>query len=644
MHGEGPDWWAWIWTHIEPFIPPPDMRWIVGVLCAVALTIVFGRATLRACRSGWATLKAYLSSRPTEDVLTIVAASIATGVSATGMWRFTEDVLHLPFALRVLLFAFIEVAIITSAVRARRNMRENFSAGIDGIAVWALTALTAVLSSMDARSLPEALFRLAAPLVAAWLWERGMAIERHRIRGTKGIHWRLTPERVMVRIGLAEARDRTAADVDAHRRLTKVALSAKRVKALRENGAPERKLRAAFARLDKVMDQAVEHTGLADDETRQAALLAQIDALNSTGELARRGRVAQWADPDAPDKPAEIDAAASDPHICPAKVVKVPVTLRRVVEKPVETIVEKPVTVEVERLVETVVEKPVEVERVVEVPVPVTVEKLVEVPTPVVPIDALDAARIAYEHSLTGPGRPLGQRALAKRFGIEHRTAEEIIKTSQEARGETPAEDPQMDLAVAEADPAEEAAQNRHSDSAEDSPPTPDEVLTAWLFATGTGDRQEAAAHRHSTSAEMPAAESAATAEDTPRPAAVTFIAAPEEAANDRHTTPPETPAQESREDAADEQPATDDEQPAEAVAAPARRIALTPLAPLFREPSAEQSVTGPETLTRPSHDDSLKPFDRAIAAAISERRRLPALNGARPSAQSSRNGSGPAS
>src|SRR6478609_1947774 len=77
----------------------------------------------------------YIAPRPIEDVLTVVAASIATGVSAQGMWRFSGDVLGLDGPLRLLLFAFIEVAIITSAVRARRNMRENYSAGIDGIAV-----------------------------------------------------------------------------------------------------------------------------------------------------------------------------------------------------------------------------------------------------------------------------------------------------------------------------------------------------------------------------------------------------------------------------------------------------------------------------------------------------------------------------
>ncbi|GAA4530822.1 MULTISPECIES: hypothetical protein [Nonomuraea] len=227
----------------------------------------------------------YVANRPIEDVLTIVAASIATGVSAQGMWRFSGDVLGLDGPLRLLLFAFIEVAIITSAVRARRNMRENFSAGIDGIAVWALTCLTAVLSSMDASSFPEAVFRLAAPLVAAWLWERGMAIERHRIRGTGRINWRLTPERLLVRLGLAEVSDRTASEVDAHRRLTRVALAAKRAKALREAGAPDRKMRAALAKLDKAMDQAVEHTGLAVDQGRQEALLAQIAALYNTTAL-----------------------------------------------------------------------------------------------------------------------------------------------------------------------------------------------------------------------------------------------------------------------------------------------------------------------------------------------------------------------
>ncbi|MEW9533191.1 hypothetical protein [Microbispora sp. NPDC049125] len=256
------------------------------------------------CRGLSRLYRRWAAGRPTEDILTIVAASIATGVSAQGMWRFSGDVLGFDGPLRFLLFAFIEVAVITSAVRARRNMRENYSAGIDGIAVWALTCLSAVLSSMDARSVAEAIFRLAAPLVAAWLWERGMAIERHRITGRSRINWRLTPERMLVRVGLAEASDRTASEVDAHRRLTRVALAAKRARALRESGASDRKMRVALAQLDRAMDRAVEYTGLAVDEKRQEALLSQIGALYNTAALIDLSPPVPWApEPEEPPAP-----------------------------------------------------------------------------------------------------------------------------------------------------------------------------------------------------------------------------------------------------------------------------------------------------------------------------------------------------
>ncbi|GII86608.1 hypothetical protein Ssi03_45980 [Sphaerisporangium siamense] len=240
------------------------------------------------------------AGRPGEDILTIAVACIATGVSAQGMWRFTGDVLGFDGPLRLLLFAFIELAVLASAVRARRNMRENHSAGIDGIAVWVLAALTAVFSALDARSAAEAIFRLAAPLVAAWLWERGMAIERHRISGRSRIKWRFTRERAMVRLGLAELSDRTVTEVDAHRRLTRVALAAKRARALREAGASHRKMRAALHRLDRRLDQAVEHTGLARDEAAQRALLDQVTALYGGTSLLDLPDVAPWTRVDHP--------------------------------------------------------------------------------------------------------------------------------------------------------------------------------------------------------------------------------------------------------------------------------------------------------------------------------------------------------
>jgi hypothetical protein len=271
---------------VRPFLP----------LIQIAIYVVGAVAAVLAARRAWR----WLRVQPLEDRLTVVAASIATAVSAQGMWRFTGDVLGLDGLLRAGLFAFIEVAVVTSAVRAKRSSRENFSAGVDGVAVWVLAALTAVLSSLDSRSFGEVVFRLAAPLVSAWMWERGMRLERRRMRGLSGINWRITPERILVRLGLAEVSDRTASEVDAHRRLTRVALAAKRAKALRVASASERKVGRALAKLDKALDKAVEHTGLARNEPMMRSLLDEVTTLYGGAKLMDLPDVAPWEHLDHP--------------------------------------------------------------------------------------------------------------------------------------------------------------------------------------------------------------------------------------------------------------------------------------------------------------------------------------------------------
>ncbi|WP_433363875.1 hypothetical protein [Streptosporangium sp. CA-115845] len=280
---------------------PPIPSWVPDVVAAITI----GLGVIAVLLTSWGVFKGAAAlarkakastTKPTgADLLTWLAATIATIVSAQGMWQFLDRIIgDVHWSLRALMFAFIEVAVVISAVRARKNMRENFSAGIDGIAVWALTGLSAVLSAMEASSLPEAVFRLAAPLVAAWLWERGMAIERHRATGRKRIHWRLTPERILVRLGLAESRDRTAEEVDAQRRLTRVALAAKRARMLRETGASERKMRAALTKLDRAFERAAEHAGLARDPQVQERLRSETGALYSTSGLLDVVPASEW--------------------------------------------------------------------------------------------------------------------------------------------------------------------------------------------------------------------------------------------------------------------------------------------------------------------------------------------------------------
>lgn len=271
-------------------VVPTFVWWTGGAVLAAGLALAILRPAVRALRT----------ANP-ADLLTYLAAGIATGVSMSGMWHFFEKVFpDVTVEFRVALFAFIEIAVLASAVRARRNMRDHHSAGIDGTAVWVLTSLSAVLSSLEAESLAEFVFRLTAPLVAAWLWERGMSIERRRLTGRKRINWRITPERILVRVGLAESSDRTASDVDAHRRLTRVAKAAKRARMLEQSGARKGKLNRALARLDRAVERAVEHAALASDETRMRQMLDQIGAVFSAGDLRTLPPVAPWAALDHP--------------------------------------------------------------------------------------------------------------------------------------------------------------------------------------------------------------------------------------------------------------------------------------------------------------------------------------------------------
>jgi hypothetical protein len=193
----------------------------------------------------------------------------------------------------VTMFAFLEIAMMTAAFRARRNMKEFGAAGIEGAAVWALSGLSAVLSSLDAQSGAEAVFRLAAPLVAAWLWHRGLGLERRRATG-RAVHWRLTAERVLVWLGLAEPSARAASDVDVHRRIARLARAAKRLRELRASGAAAWRQELARRRLGKALEAAVEHAGLASDPARQDQMRDQIGALNAAESLASLDAAAPW--------------------------------------------------------------------------------------------------------------------------------------------------------------------------------------------------------------------------------------------------------------------------------------------------------------------------------------------------------------
>jgi hypothetical protein len=154
-----------------------------------------------------------------------------------------------------------------------------------------------VLSAQAAGSLGAAMFRMSAPLAAAWLWHRGLALKRKRQRGgARVIHWRITPERVLVRLGLADPSGRSTGEVAAQHRLTVLARAAQRVRVLAAtNGkAPVWRVRRAERHLAAAMTGAVEFAGLASDPARQEDLLAQLGALYRARSLAELDAPAPW--------------------------------------------------------------------------------------------------------------------------------------------------------------------------------------------------------------------------------------------------------------------------------------------------------------------------------------------------------------
>jgi len=104
--------------------------------------------------------------------------------------------------------------VVTCAFRARRNMRPSLGRG-RGIAVWFLSGL----SACSPHSMPGPVPRLCsagAALVAAWLCTGHVTGAPQAVRPQR--HWRLTTERILVWLRLAEPSARAAGDVDAHRR------------------------------------------------------------------------------------------------------------------------------------------------------------------------------------------------------------------------------------------------------------------------------------------------------------------------------------------------------------------------------------------------------------------------------------------
>ncbi|MEO3786787.1 hypothetical protein ABGB12_25960 [Actinocorallia sp. B10E7] len=278
---------------LEAFERHPGEAAVIAV-CVLVVVLLVGWG---AARIGLAVRRGKVEG---QRVVTLLGAAIATGLSAQGMYVFFRDSVEVPPVLRVVFFAFLEIMVLGSALRAKSSMREKYNAGIDGIAMWAFTVLSALLAATHAHGLGETLFRLSVPLAAAWAWEREMQLERRRRTGRSGLNWTLTPERILIKLGLADPTDRTASEVGAQHRLMQLALAAKKARVARDGGN-RRAYARALRRLDKAMDRATELTGLGTDPSRpqtpEEILVGRLSVLYNTESLLDLQPPPPWAVP-----------------------------------------------------------------------------------------------------------------------------------------------------------------------------------------------------------------------------------------------------------------------------------------------------------------------------------------------------------
>jgi hypothetical protein len=230
-----------------------------------------------------AKVRKVLTGHDPADLITAVIALAATGYAGTGTWKYLGEAMGYGVDLKAFLVAVLEGAQIAEALRARKNIRELGTAGVDGIGLWVLTGISATLSTSVAGNVREALGRAVIPAVGAWLWERALAPQRRaaRARRERGpVRWRITPERVFVWLRLADAVDTDVSTVEAGRRVSRY---------LRTTDRAARKWRRPWspdARADRARMRLTQHALMHGDPTEVHERLsdaAYTDALTRLG-------------------------------------------------------------------------------------------------------------------------------------------------------------------------------------------------------------------------------------------------------------------------------------------------------------------------------------------------------------------------
>jgi hypothetical protein len=227
-----------------------------------------------------ANLAAVQRARRQATLVTCAGAIVPTILAMQGMASLAVDLLGFPVVVAVGLAGFLELALISFALLTRASALAGRPGGVDAAAVWGVSLASGLFSSahelvgpqlagvrsweVDPGSLIAACVRLAAPLVAALLWERVLTAARR------------------------EHEARSLAEVRRDRRLIAVAQDALTVREMEAN-APRRlrgqsrweafRLRWARRRLRRSHIKALRMVGPGADLNAVLAAVGAVDVL-----------------------------------------------------------------------------------------------------------------------------------------------------------------------------------------------------------------------------------------------------------------------------------------------------------------------------------------------------------------------------
>ncbi|WP_113705184.1 hypothetical protein [Nonomuraea lactucae] len=249
---------------------------------------------------------------PWANRLTYLSAFLASAIAAQGMFMWLKDVLGFHPIAAFLACAFVELAMLVSALRARDSLKEPpYTTGPDGKAVWMFAALSGVLSASHAASISEAFGRLAVTMVAGWLWERSLQVERKALTGrTSSLQWAISPTRVLIWLGLADPTTRDTNDIARERRLDLYVRAIYNLH-VAQAGGNDKAIRRAHRAWERAYRRAVEYARVDVNPEAAAIVAAKVDAIRERATLVERIE-------SAPSAPARAELPPAPPRTPPA--------------------------------------------------------------------------------------------------------------------------------------------------------------------------------------------------------------------------------------------------------------------------------------------------------------------------------------